>query len=111
MIKYEPNPDLSDKGYQGLKIAVKVRDRLMHPKLSVDVSDQEMEAIEEGETWFLIKYQDLRGAQANFDERLKAWMLELTSGARASRVNGAKTRPSCEQQFCDRPWLGSSERN
>lgn len=84
MIKYEPNLDLSDKGYQGLKIAVKVRDRLMHPKLSVDVSDQEMEAIEEGETWFLIKYQDLRGAQANFDERLKAWMLELVEDYKQS---------------------------
>jgi hypothetical protein len=52
------NLNLAGQGWQHLREAVKVRDRLMHPKEVTDlqVSDAEIEATKKAFDWFLISY-------------------------------------------------------
>lgn len=56
-----------DKGWQQLLSALKVRDRLMHPKLGCDVvvSNDEAKACRDGYTWFVGLHAKFREAANN----------------------------------------------
>jgi hypothetical protein len=56
--------DLGGKGWEAFQIAIKLRDRLMHPKRPEDliVTDQVLESTAIGFNWFLDSFDNCRAS-------------------------------------------------
>jgi len=83
--------ELSGAGWQDFRSALRVRDRLMHPKsiADLDVSDEEIRAVNHTSVWFIGIYAiALAGAVGEWWKQVKAMDLaaDRRSGAAKSRT-------------------------
>lgn len=86
--------DLSDAGWQNFQSALKVRDRLMHPKriADLDVSDDEVRMVNHASVWFIGTYAvALAGALGEWWKRAKAMDLAVANDSPNPPVPAGKT--------------------